>query len=59
MGGLTNGRDGVGEGVDARLRGGAEVVQSSALAMELAGLLELAIAFGPDLGLETEELVTR
>ena len=33
------------------------MVQLSALATELAGLLELAIAFGPDLGLVAEELV--
>jgi hypothetical protein len=35
------------------------VVQFSALATELAGLLELAVAFGPDLGLVAEELVAR
>lgn len=33
------------------------MVQFSALATEFAGLLELVIAFGPDLGLEAEELV--
>ena len=42
-----------------QLCGGAEVVQFSAFATDLAGLLELAITFSPDLGVEAEELVAR
>lgn len=59
VGGLTNG----GLTVEVRgvesLRGDAGVVQFSALAAELAGLLEFAVAFGPDLGLKAGELVVR
>jgi len=40
------------------LRDGGDVGQFSALAAELAGLLELAVAFGPDGAFVAEELVT-
>ncbi|MCY1067286.1 hypothetical protein OV090_21225 [Nannocystis sp. RBIL2] len=56
---LTNGEaEGEVEGCE-ELRGSAEVVQFSALAAELAGRLELAIAACPDLGLAAEEFVAR
>ena len=42
-----------------RLRGSAEVVQFSALTTELAGMLDLAVTFCSDLGIEAEELVAR